>query len=104
MLPENIKKACELAQGAGECEYVIDGKPCCVIGQLYSLEGFDISNLEGNITCWHNVSLRNKDIIDRKYGELKLERLQSFWDSSKNLTNEELLEAAESIFGDNEDV
>lgn len=35
----NLYKALELATQPGACLYVYGGKPCCIIGQLYVLEG-----------------------------------------------------------------
>lgn len=104
MLPENIKKACELAQVPGECKYVVDEKPCCVMGQLYVLEGFDINDLKETSDMFCNIITDNQQLIDKKYGQLRLYDLQCYWDDYPLKTNEELLKKAEYLFKDYENV
>jgi hypothetical protein len=36
---EDLLKAIELAQNPGKCEYFVDGKPMCVMGQLAAING-----------------------------------------------------------------
>lgn len=43
---EKLNKAIDLAEEPGGCRYAIDGKPCCVIGQLAVLEGVPVSELD----------------------------------------------------------
>lgn len=41
----NLYKALELATQPGACLYVYGGKPCCIIAQLYVLEGGKVEDM-----------------------------------------------------------
>ncbi len=45
---EKIRRAITSAQQPGECLYVANGQPCCIIAQLATLEGLEIEEL----TAW----------------------------------------------------
>jgi hypothetical protein len=92
MVPENIKKACELAKDPGEGMYYNDGKPSCFIAQLVEVEGLNIHLGEGQTFDQHDIPELNK------YGVETLQQLQDYWDGSKERTNKELLEYAEEFF------
>lgn len=92
MLPENIKKACQLAKHPGQAMYYVDGEPSCFIAQLKELEGSKEVLKEGRSFDAHNIVELNK------YGVDRLQDLQDTWDSSEEITNEELLEFAEKIW------
>jgi len=98
-VPENIKKACELAKNPGSCKYSNeDGSPCCVIGQLYVLEGFNVSELKNENKAIDYLRSENIDLLFSKYGKDRLATLQCYWDSNSYATNEQLLEKAEEIW------
>ena len=98
-VPENIKKACELAKNPGSCKYSNkDGSPCCVIGQLYVLEGFDVTEFSCQNTTIDHVKAENIDLLFSKYTKDRLTTLQFYWDSNNDATNEQLLEKAEEIW------
>lgn len=92
MLPENIKKACLLANHPGRAMYYVDDKPSCFIGQLCELEGSKIGIIEG---C--NIGMLDVPKLN-KYPIENLIDIQDFWDSKEERTNEELLEFAEKIW------
>ena len=97
-VPENIKKACELAKGPGQCKYSVGPDPYCVIGQLYTLEGFDVSEFKCQNTTIDHVKAENIDLLFSKYTKDRLTTLQFYWDSNNDATNEQLLEKAEEIW------
>jgi len=97
-VPENIKKACELAKGPGQCKYSVGPDPYCVIGQLYTLEGFNVSELKNENTTIDYLRSENIDLLFSKYGKDRLATLQCYWDSNSYATNEQLLEKAEEIW------
>jgi hypothetical protein len=94
MVPENIKKACELAKNPGEAMYYVDGKPSCFIAQLVEIEGLKFTLMEGKAFNGHNIPKLNKYDVER------LQDLQDFWDNSEDRTNEELLNYAEELFSE----
>lgn len=75
---ENLKQAIKLARGAGKCDYLNNGKPYCVIAQLYVLEGGSVEDLKE----WEGCTITGID--DRgclkKYPIKLLDGLQSRWD------------------------
>jgi len=98
-VPDNIAKACELAKEAGQCRYVDeDGYPCCVIGQLYALEGFDTNDLKDVKNLCSYIESENMLSISYKYGKDKLSKLQEYWDSDNSVTNDQLLEKAAKLW------
>jgi len=91
---EKLLKAIELAQGPGKCLYVVDGEPCCVVGQLAALENIPASFFDGVIeikvgstTFEYERNGRSIDVFSDllaklDYNEKMLERLQNIWDFS----------------------
>lgn len=83
---EAIKKAVH----PGGCRYLIDGKPACVIAQLYVLKGGAPEDMES----WHGTGVLR--IVDERMVPLLMdeprflmEHLQYVWDTSYNKTAEE---------------
>lgn len=109
MLPENVKKACELACGPGDCKYVVNDEPYCVIGQLAVLEGCTVEELrafkervsndgsysDGVLALIEHEPFKTK--LD-KYHPHFMDLLQSFWDETIKHSNKELLSEAESLY------
>lgn len=109
MLPENVKKACELACGPGDCKYFVDDKPHCVIGQLAVLEGCTVQELkefkkrvkddgsfaDGVLNLIEHEPFKTKL---SKYNAEFLDKLQHYWDSDTRINNEALLEEAERLY------
>lgn len=85
---ENLKQAIKLAMGAGKCDYLNNGKPYCVIAQLYVLEGGSPEDLKE----WEGCTITGID--DRgclkKYSIKLLEGLQERWDQSFEETESEV--------------
>lgn len=74
---ERLLKAIELAEGYGEGSYVRCGRPWCVIGQLYALDGGDIDEMydwAGKSVCHHIISTK------LKYSANCLIEIQDIWD------------------------
>lgn len=78
-----LREAISLAKTPGGCHYVINGKPACVIAQLFTLEGVTVeqlSQLEG---------MPIADMSDHDMGPLKsyprklLADLQEVWDKGR---------------------
>jgi len=95
MNKENLFKAIELAVNPGQCQYFSDGKPSCVIGQLFALEGTqenELKEFNGNSIYYLlnyaecSTLLKYKD----NYPIMLLDRLQDLWDN--NLDSEEDLD------------
>lgn len=84
---KNLKKAVELAQGAGECDYLADGVPFCVIGQLYVLEGGSPKDLKEWEGCMIG-GIENRGCL-QKYPIKLLDQLQEYWDSAEYGTESE---------------
>ena len=105
MLPENIKKACQLAKNPNGCRYVENNEPCCVIAQLYVLDGGDIEKLKRCDNIQYNciTSLLQDDLLELDYPEYFLSQLQNKWDSRDICNNEELLEFAEKLWSEMEE-
>ena len=99
-VPDNIAKACELAREPGGCKYIDeDGYPCCVIGQLYALEGFDTNDLKDVNKFSSYIESENMFLLSDKYGKERLDNLQNYWDDSNERTNDQLLEKAAKLWG-----
>lgn len=41
-----LHEAINRARRRGECQYVVDGEPCCVIGQFGALSGLSIAEMQ----------------------------------------------------------
>lgn len=87
MLPENIKKACELAAEPGRCRYTNGNEPICVIGQLAVLEGCTVAeltefqeNCNGNNTASDLVKFEPFKSKLEKYDSGMLRSIQQYWD------------------------
>lgn len=86
-MKRNLLKAIELAKGAGSCQYIKGGEPCCVIAQLYVLEGGKVEDMEGWGNNWSNTTVdavirKNLDNgVLKKYDRQLLTRLQNTWDN-----------------------
>ena len=104
MLPENVRKACELAKLPGGCTYVADGKPACVIGQLAVLEGCTVEQLsdfeQDNLNVAVLFLLDEEPFKTKlaKYNSSFLDMLQMEWDSDPRLTNEKFILLAEKLY------
>ena len=86
MIPENIKKACELAKDPGSCKYTDGEKPLCVIAQLYVLEGGDVKDmLDWGTTVIRRVEYNSilENMFD-KYGLNNLVEMQYIWDKGED--------------------
>lgn len=74
-----LHRAIDLAKGYGECEYTMDGKPCCVIGQLAFLTGCSINKMGE----WSGQTVDNEDVPNfigiNKYF---LKQIQRIWDGT----------------------
>jgi len=84
---EKLLKAIDLAQGPGKCLYVVDGKPCCVVGQLAILEGVAIDFFEqrNKMGCRYNelsIGPFTELTSELDYNECMLQKLQSIWDGA----------------------
>jgi hypothetical protein len=93
MNKQNLLKAIELAENPGECKYFSDGKPSCVVGQLFALEGAKSEEFNGIINTKPIGTIHeNKEFAKVKhylygYSTDILDDLQSMWDN--NLDSEE---------------
>lgn len=82
----NLYKALALAKNPGNCLYVERGQPCCIIAQLYVLEGGTVEEMEGGgkFKEWSTI---RRVYIDRaptqltKYPMNLLIAMQANWDS-----------------------
>jgi hypothetical protein len=94
---ENIKKAIELAKQnghQGECRYVTDGKPDCVVAQLATIEGVSIEDLakweKKNVLA---AAMFNKpganSLREKGYNTEFLLLLQRIWDGEYVPTDDE---------------
>lgn len=84
---ENLKQAIKLAKGPAEGMYTRDGKPYCIIGQLYVLEGGNVKDLEE----WEDQQIwdiPNRGCLD-KYPIAVLRSLQTTWDDDEYEGGEE---------------
>lgn len=99
-MKENLKKAIELANGAGSCQYrTEEGEPSCVIAQLYVLEGGDVNDLQEDCSVETLAGTSDKFCeILKDYDMTLLNRLQMEWDvlGFVDDPNEALLKYAES--------
>jgi hypothetical protein len=106
MVPEEIIKACQLAEGPRSCQYVNNGQPCCVIAQLYVLRGGDVEDMyEWDDVTRNSVSNIIEDFgIDFGYDEYQLSVLQALWDNCDTTVLDDsrklLLEKAEEVFSE----
>ena len=82
---EKINKAIELAQEPGACKYMVDGKPCCVIGQLAALEGVPAVVLDRTEFTVSALIKRNQLPEFASYPREFLYLLQRKWDCSKSI-------------------
>lgn len=87
----NLYKALELATKPGACLYVYGGKPCCIIGQLFVLEGGKVEDMikEGGESRWSTVRRVYEDVAPpqlTKYPKNLLITMQARWDAAE-LTN-----------------
>lgn len=88
----NLYKALELATMAGACLYVHNGKPCCIIAQLYVLEGGkveDMLSVKNKLGEWSAVKHVYEDLAPpqlTKYPKNLLITMQARWDAAE-LTN-----------------
>lgn len=83
MNKQNILKAIELAENPGGCKYFSEGKPSCVVGQLFVIEGakeeeFKECNYTG-IGSTDSVLSSVMHYLDGYSIDL-LDDLQSMWD------------------------
>lgn len=77
-----LQTAIDKAETPGACRYVVDGRPSCVIAQLYILEGGSVDTLEEwgatVIGCvldeWHPAEFAH-------YPKGLLQNLQYLWDT-----------------------
>lgn len=95
---EDLLKAIELAQNPGKCEYFVDGKPMCVMGQLAAMNGAKEEDFEAvKEECIPRVL--ESDGVVKKYFENYpsdlLDNLQINWDCTDK--NEE--ETKEMLVG-----
>lgn len=87
----NLYKALELAVQPGACLYVYGGKPCCIIGQLYVLEGGkvkDMLSVKHKLGEWSTVNHVYEDIAPpqlTKYPKQLLIEMQKKWDEVKGV-------------------
>jgi hypothetical protein len=84
---EKLKQAVANAQGQGQCAYVIDGKPGCVIGQLAVLEGVSAESLQQwpSSKIWALLKLDGGESapqcsVLKEYPATLLQGLQDEWD------------------------
>ena len=107
-VPANVVKAIGKARKPGGCKYVDRDKPCCVIAQLYILEGGNLEELKKfdteNGILYDYISTTN-DVRRRlfKHGDSELGELQYTWDNyvhKDKLSNhrKNLLERAKEIW------
>lgn len=81
----NLYKALELARNPGNCLYVERGQPCCIIAQLFVLEGGTVEEMEsrGDYKEWSTVRRVYLDKAPPQLTKYPLELLvamQSNWD------------------------
>lgn len=78
---KKVMKAIKLATGKGDCKYITDDKPACVIAQLGALEGIS----KYRMSRWSNANILS--VIDKqelhKYDNTFLRKLQQMWDTMK---------------------
>jgi hypothetical protein len=101
---ELLNKAIDLAQGPGKCQYVIDDKPGCVIGQLCALQGVEIAQMS-TWARWMFVSPPStrdinqkfipydmsggvKEIFNKQFERDLLQELQTMWDRTRTFTKD----------------
>lgn len=76
-----LQTAIDKAENPGECRYVVDGRPSCVIAQLYILEGGSVDTLE-----WWQSTVIGCILEEQRPPELArypkglLQNLQYLWD------------------------
>ena len=84
---EKLMKAIDLAEGPGECTYVRDGRPCCVVAQLGAMEGIPLDTMAE----WDRGGTRVGLILYaekpgaqelRPYGRELLGAIQELWDGA----------------------
>ena len=85
MNKQNLLKAIELAENPGECKYFSDGKPSCVVGQLFALEGTKEEELKGfnGNSIYYLLNISECTTLSKyqdNYPIRLLERLQDLWD------------------------
>lgn len=66
-----LHKAIELAQKPGMCNYLIDGEPCCVIGQLGMLNSISIEDMRK----WSGIT-----VDDLYFSKNTNRNFQQLWD------------------------
>ena len=92
---ELILKACGKALGKGQCQYVHNNKPCCVVGQAAYLRGVPIQTMKK----WDNnggVSVQNlSKSLPFTYNQIEvLADLQNAWDNNIYITRSKLKKLA----------
>jgi hypothetical protein len=83
---ELLLKAIDNAQRPGDCMYVCDGQPCCVIGQYAHLKGVPVYVMNK----WEGKFIRQ--IIDYRLRDIPLAlltSLQMIWDRNNRASSEE---------------
>ena len=78
-LRENLKTAIKLAKKPGACEYHLNGKPCCVIGQLMHIENMDLNVPNISIDVLFETKPKSFAKL-KKYPLRLLSDLQFEWD------------------------
>ena len=82
---DKLNKAIELAREPGSCQYVTDGEPCCVIAQLYILEGGTVDELrQWRSTVISHVLYEVNPPQLASYPKDLLADLQYTWDAGCN--------------------
>ena len=82
---EKLLKAIELATEFGNCTYVKKSEPCCVIAQLFVLEGGTIEDMiDWDVYTVNRLFGLNDKIVTvlSKYPLSLLNTLQACWDST----------------------
>jgi hypothetical protein len=93
---QKVLKAIQLAKKPGKCQYIDNDKPCCVVAQLASLEGYSVSHLKtwdypvkvgegANSSSIHAVFSDGKGkTLRKKYDSKLLQELQRLWDGGEH--------------------
>jgi len=91
---DKLNKAIDLAEEFGACLYTQDGKPCCVIAQLASLEGINVKRFDVGlkpIDAYLRLGrFKELDVYPREF----LVGLQNIWDSKQIYKTEDNARAA----------
>lgn len=76
-----LQTAIDKAENPGECRYVVDGRPSCVIAQLYILEGGSVDTLEEWGATVIGCVLNERHPAElAHYPKTLLQSLQYLWD------------------------